>query len=426
MKREIPIPEIGESISSGVLTLWLKGDGDYVEEGEDLFELETDKATLAVPSPASGNLSILVAQDTEVKVGQVVASLELAEQRIMVEAPPAEETDEHLLSPAARRIVAENRLDPTDLKGTGKDGRILKEDALAALEAQGSPSAKAEERPPAQVDLPTPGAGRVEKRPAGGPPPAGGERRQVRRKMSTLRRRIAERLVEAKGHAAHLTTFNEINMSEVMSLRREFRDSFQEKYGVKLGFMSFFVKACCQALTAFPDVNAFIEGDEIIENHYYDIGIAVSTERGLVVPVLRDADTKSFAEIETEIASFAVRAREKKLTVNELTGGTFSITNGGVFGSLLSTPIPNPPQTAILGMHAIQNRPVAAAGTPLAGTPLGGTSAGGSAVDRIVLAPMMYVALTYDHRVIDGRDAVTFLRTVKELVEDPRRMLLQL
>jgi 2-oxoglutarate dehydrogenase E2 component (dihydrolipoamide succinyltransferase) len=397
MSEEIKVPEIGESITSGILTVWLKGEGESVSEGEDLYELETDKASLAVPSPSSGVLHIQVEADTEVSVGQVVATLDASAAGPVAEAqaketPSTPEPEEQpSFSPAVRRLVQEHALDPTMIKGTGKGGRLTKADVLQAIESQAevaSPQAK----PPA---------------PAPAVSAAGGDRRQTREKMTTIRRRIAERLVQSKQGAAHLTTFNEIDMQRVIDIRAEYRDQFEKKHGIRLGFMSFFVKACCGALKAHPVVNAMIDGEEIVTNHFYDIGVAVSTDRGLIVPVIRDADAKSFAEIERQITSFVTRAREKKLSVDELTGGTFSITNGGVFGSLLSTPIPNPPQSAILGMHAIQKRAVV--------------------IDDVIeVRPMMYVALSYDHRLIDGRDAVSFLVKVKQLVEDPRQMMLDL
>ncbi len=419
MSEEVKIPEIGESITSGILTAWLKQEGEAVSEGEDLYELETDKATLAVPSPFSGVLRIQVESDAEVTVGQVVATLEVAATLdtkatpiATAAAPPdktaAEATQEAeepaaavaagggpLLSPAVRRLVEEHALDPAAITGTGKGGRLTKADVLQVIEVQ------------ATASTPSPAAPVSEKVSPVAVPGAGQDRSQTREKMTTIRRRIAERLVQSKQSSAHLATFNEIDMQRVVDLRARYKDQFEKKHGTRLGFMSFFVKACCQALKAFPVVNAMIDGEEIVYNHFYDIGVAVSTERGLIVPVIRDADRKSFAEIESQIVSFVTRAKEKKLTVDELTGGTFTITNGGVFGSLLSTPIPNPPQTAILGMHTIQKRAVV--------------------IDDIIeVRPMMYAALSYDHRLIDGRDAVRFLVKVKQFVEDPQAMMLEL
>jgi len=423
MSQEVKIPEMGESITSGILAAWLKEDGEGVSEGEDLFELETDKATVAVPAPYSGVLHTRVEADSEVEVGQVVAVIDeqaagkeaagkeaagkeaAGEQKKAPEKGPEPETgrekeeaerERPRLSPAVRRIVEENDLDPAAVEGTGKDGRLTKEDALKA--AREAKSKESPQRPgPAQAEQPA----------APRPPQPPGERRRERVKMTPIRRRIAERLVQAKQGTAHLTTFNEIDMQRVADIRSRYKEAFERRHGVRLGFTSFFVKASCQALAAFPAVNAMIDGEEIVYNHFTDIGVAVSTDRGLIVPIIRDADRKSFAEIETEVSGFVARAKEKKITVDELTGGTFSITNGGVFGSLLSTPIPNPPQTAILGMHAIQKRPVVVD-------------------DQIVVRPMMYVALTYDHRLIDGREAVRFLYRIKEFVEDPNQMLLDL
>jgi 2-oxoglutarate dehydrogenase E2 component (dihydrolipoamide succinyltransferase) len=415
MIQEVTVPEVGESITSGILTAWLKEDGELVQEGEDLFELETDKATLAVPSPFSGLLHIAVEADTEVEVGQAIASIDTDGAPAEAEKKPAMDESassrvSQKLSPAVQRIVSEHGLDVSSIQGTGKDGRLTKADALQALDKAGNAAQEqAAGKPPKPRSKPQKDAAAAS---AAGPAqipetPSTAERRQTRTPMTSIRKRIAERLVQAKQNAAHLTTFNEIDMLRVTEIRRRYRESFQNRHDIKLGFMSFFVKACCQALSAFPTVNATLDGDDVVAHNYVDMGIAVSTERGLIVPIIRDADKKSFPEIEREIAGFVVRAGEKKLTVDELTGGTFSITNGGVFGSLLSTPIPNPPQTAILGMHAIQQRPVVVDG-------------------EIVVRPMMYVALTYDHRLLDGREAVSFLVRVKELVEDPDALLLGL
>ncbi len=439
MKQEVQVPEVGESVSGGILASWLKQSGDSVEEGDEIFELETDKATLAVPSPAAGTLEISVEEDAEVSVGQTVGYIDTEGAGAGSDgqsggaaadtgAPAAEGAAEAAdtaadagdreggaqdaggdLSPAVRRIVAEHNLDPASIKGTGKDGRITKEDALrAAKEAEGggkTAGAAAGTATGAGTATPTTGGG------SGSAPGAGakgaGDRPQRRVKMSTLRKRVAENLVASKQHSAHLTTFNEVDMSAVKELRVRYRDAFEKKYGVRLGFMSFFVKAAVAALQEFPEVNAFIDGEEIVYNDYYNIGVAVSTERGLIVPVVRSADRKSFGEIESEIISFGKRAQEKKLSPDELTGGTFTISNGGIFGSLLSTPIPNPPQTGVLGMHSIDERPVVVDG-------------------EIVIRPMMYVALTYDHRIIDGREAVRFLVKIKEQIQDPAQMLLEL
>ena len=406
MKEKVSVPKMGESVERGIIAVWLKADGEIVEEGDELFELETDKATLAVPTTVSGVLTRLAAEGDEVDVGQVVAEIDSDGTPT---AQPAGQSDRaantptataEALSPAVRRIVAENDLDPALIEGTGKDGRITKGDALAALKrvlensdgmknAQGTEAAE----PPTAAAQAAPAADNGED--------------QTRIKMTRLRKRIAENLVQAKQSSAHLTTFNEVDMSAVMAYRSTYREEFEKKHEVRLGFMSFFVRAAAAALAAHPVANAIIDGDDIVYNRRYNIGVAVSTERGLVVPVIRDADLKSFAEIESEIASFAVRARDKKITIDELTGGTFSITNGGVFGSLLSTPIPSPPQSAILGMHTIQKRPVVVD-------------------DEIVIRPMMYLAVTYDHRIMDGKDAVSFLVSIKKYVEDPRKLLLDL
>ncbi|NBB91349.1 MAG: 2-oxoglutarate dehydrogenase complex dihydrolipoyllysine-residue succinyltransferase [Spirochaetes bacterium] len=426
MKSDVVVPEVGESVSSGVLASWLKTEGETVSEGDELFELETDKATLAVPSPADGVLSIKVSEDTEVEVGQTVGIVDSegaaagttdADSAVAAADAPAaagadtdtgsSEHDIDVLSPAVRRVVTENNLDPSRISGSGKGGRILKEDALKSVEAQkaagvdggvaaddaGAAGREAAPAKPAPERKPQPAV------------PSGERRRRV--KMSTLRKRIAENMVASKQNAAHLTTFNEVDMSPVSSLRKTYRDEFEQKYEVKLGFMSFFVKAACAALAEFPEVNAFVDGEEIVYNDYYNIGVALSSERGLIVPVLRDADAKSFAEIEQQILDFIQRAQNRKIMPDELAGGTFTISNGGVFGSMLSTPIPNPPQTAVLGMHSIQQRPVAVDG-------------------EVVIRPMMYLALTYDHRIIDGREAVLFLGKIKGLIEDPRKMLLDI
>jgi 2-oxoglutarate dehydrogenase E2 component (dihydrolipoamide succinyltransferase) len=439
MKEKVLVPSVGESVTSGILTGWIKQEGQAVEEGEDLFELETDKATVAVPAPADGKLHILVEAGQEVDIGQVVGELDPAVQGSsgdsqVQEAPvgrkagpdgapgaegasaarraePAEE--EPRLSPAVRRIIREKGLSAAGLKGSGPRGRVTREDALraaaekeAAAGAQGGgKEAAAGAEKEAASGAEEGATGRERSDGTGRAPAAARTERQTRVPMSRLRRIVAERLVRARQETALLTTFNEIDMEAVIALRKRYGEQFEAKNGVRLGFMSFFVKTCCQALKRFPAVNARIEGEEIVYNNFYDIGVAVSTERGLLVPVLRDAEAMSFAEIESSILDLASRAREKKIAPDELAGGTFTITNGGVFGSLLSTPLPNYPQTAILGMHAIQSRPIAQDG-------------------QVVIKPMMYVALSYDHRLIDGREAVQFLVTVKNLIEDPQSLLL--
>ena len=413
MKEDVLIPSVGESITSGILTSWIKKEGEQVEEGEDLFELETDKATVAVPAPADGVLHIVIGEGQEVEIGQVVGELTLgagapsaapeaapaaesapttvSESTAVAEAPAGLED----LSPAVRRVVKEHGLSLSDLKGTGPKGRITKEDALKAAQAGKRGAAAPAEAKAAAAE------------PAAGRSAIPSSERQTRVPMSRLRQTIAQRLVQARHEIALLTTFNEINMEKVMDLRKRYGESFHKKHGVKLGFMSFFVTACCRALERFPAVNAMIDGREIVYNNFYDIGVAVSTDRGLVVPVLRDADGMSFAQIEASILDMAARARDRKIAPDELAGGTFTVTNGGVFGSLLSTPLPNYPQTAILGMHAIQKRPIAVD-------------------DQVVIKPMMYVALSYDHRLLDGREAVQFLVAIKSLIEDPQTLLLDI
>jgi 2-oxoglutarate dehydrogenase E2 component (dihydrolipoamide succinyltransferase) len=427
MKEDVLVPSVGESITSGILTSWIKREGEQIEEGEDLFELETDKATVAVPAPADGVLHILIEEGQDVEIGQVVGSLVVEGGASAVETAPiasqdgekrpggvasasasasmqaveSAATEQQNLSPAVRRIVKEHGLAAAELKGSGPKGRVTKEDALRAAEAKKrSPAVAANSGSTAAARSMIPRGDEVAQKAA-----IPVSDRQTRVPMSRLRRTIATRLVQARHEIALLTTFNEINMEKVMGLRKHYGEQFESKHGVRLGFMSFFVKACCRALQRFPGVNAMIDGGEIVYNNFYDIGVAVSTERGLLVPVLRDADALSFSEIEKTILDLATRARDKKIAPDELAGGTFTITNGGVFGSLLSTPLPNYPQTAILGMHAIQKRPIAVE-------------------DQVVIKPMMYVALSYDHRLIDGREAVQFLVTIKTLIEDPQALML--
>ena len=410
MAEPIKVPAVGESITEGVLARWLKKDGDTIRRGEPLYTLETDKATQDVPSPSDGVLSITVPEGSTVKVESVVGQIEKTGKAARAKpqkddkpAPAAEkkpvqkeeETAEPVAMPAARHLAAESGVDLHQVHGTGREGRILKEDVAHFLQQE-----KAPPPPPPQS------ASRPPEPPPGPPLARKPGERETRERMSTLRQRIATRLVEAQTTAAILTTFNEIDMSAVMALRSRFKEAFQKKHGVGLGFMSFFVKAAVEALKAFPIVNARIEGSDIVYAHCYDLGVAVSTERGLMVPVIRGCDAKSFSEIEKEIAALAQKARDGKISVADLQGGTFTITNGGVFGSLLSTPILNPPQSAILGMHAIQKRPIASE-------------------EQVVIRPMMYVALSYDHRLVDGREAVIFLVRIKELIEAPERLLLE-
>jgi 2-oxoglutarate dehydrogenase E2 component (dihydrolipoamide succinyltransferase) len=398
MSVEVKVPAVGESISSGVVSVWHKKSGEKVSAGDPLFTLETDKVSTEINADADGVLETLVAEGAEVKIGDVVATIEegagaqpekKTEKKSDVQKPaPPKET---VLSPAARRIVTEEKLDPQEIRGTGKDGRVMKSDAMAASQNRAAPR----EKPPAEKAKDD----HVEEKPVAQPESG----RFTRRKMSPLRRKIAAQLVMAQHTAAILTTFNECDMTAVQELRAKSQDSFTKKNGLKLGFMSFFIKAAVEGLKAVPSINSRIEGEDFIQNHFYDIGVAVGTERGLVVPVVRDADKKSFAELERDIAEFATKAREGKMKIEDLQGGTFTISNGGVYGSLLSTPILNPPQSGILGMHTIQKRPVAVG-------------------NEIAIRPMMYLALSYDHRAVDGKEAVTFVVTVKQCIEDPKKL----
>jgi len=408
MATEIKVPPLGESVTEGTVTRWLKKVGDSVKIDETLIEFETDKVTVDVPSPANGVLSEISAPEgTNVGVGGLLgviaegaagakpapaaaapaAKVEApkpAAAPAPVAAPAAADLDRS--GPAARKLVEENKLDAASIPATGKDGRLTKGDVLAAIET-GSAAAPAA--------APAPAAPRAD------------HPREQRVKMTRLRQRIAQRLKEAQNTAAMLTTFNEVDMTAILAIREAYKDGFEKKHGVKLGFMSFFVKACIAALKELPAVNAEISGDELIYKNYYDIGVAVGTENGLVVPVVRDADLMSFSDIEKQIGAYGKKARDGKLSMAELTGGTFTISNGGVYGSLMSTPILNTPQSGILGMHKTQKRPVAIG-------------------DKIEIRPMMYLALSYDHRVIDGREAVTFLVRVKDALEDPQRLLLDM
>ncbi|MBY0272556.1 MAG: 2-oxoglutarate dehydrogenase complex dihydrolipoyllysine-residue succinyltransferase [Alphaproteobacteria bacterium] len=385
--KDIVVPPMGESITEATVARWLKQKGESVKLDEPLVELETDKVTLEVSSPATGVLSEQLApQGASVNVGAIIGRVtEGVALAVSVPTPaskPAPQHEEEIpLSPSVRKLVAENQIDPRRIEGKGKEGRLTKGDVLTLLD-----KGKVEEEIVEKSVKPN-------------------DNRIERVRMSRLRQRIAERLKEAQNTAAILTTFNEVDMTNVMNLRVGLKESFEKKHGVKLGFMSFFVKACLVALKEIPAVNAEIEGDEIIYKNYYDIGIAVGTPQGLVVPVVRDANKKSFAQIEKDIADLGQKARDGKLSMQELQGGTFTITNGGVYGSLMATPILNPPQSGILGMHKIQERPVAIDG-------------------KIEIRPMMYLALSYDHRIIDGKEAVTFLVRVKECLENPERILL--
>lgn len=425
MKEEIKVPSVGESITTGVIVSWLKHNGDQIEEGDILFELETDKAVLEIPSTGTGTLEITVEEGTEVSIGQTVALLDSSQEsaqtsRTTPQEPSTAEDQANttqVLSPAVRRIIGEHKLDPKKIQGSGKGGRITKADAMRAVEQQGSVSPVAEEAPlPEQAPPPSPSPPEPEphrQAPSPVPPVVASPEQAVEQRrtemipMSTIRRKTAERLVRATQNSAYLTTFNEIDMHKVIDIRTHYKEEFQKEHGIKIGFVSFFVKACCQALKEFPCVNTQINGNDIMYKYFYDIGVAISIDQGLVVPNIRNADKLHFAEIEAMIASLAQRAREKKLLPDELTGGTFTITNGGVFGSMLSTPIPAYPQTAILGMHAIKKRPVVVD-------------------EKITIRPMMYVALTYDHRVIDGKDAVGFLARIRDFIEEPDKLLLEL
>jgi 2-oxoglutarate dehydrogenase E2 component (dihydrolipoamide succinyltransferase) len=405
---EIRVPTLGESVTEATIGKWFKHPGDAVAVDEPLVELETDKVTIEVPAPAAGVLSEIAAKDGEtVAVGAVLgqikdgagaaktatpAAAKPAAAPAAAAKPPASASDAPL-APSVRKISTESGLDASTVPGTGKDGRVTKGDMLAAIErAAAQPTPVAATAAAVQVRAPSPADDAV---------------REERVRMTRLRQTIARRLKEAQNTAAMLTTFNEVDMGHVMALRTQYRDLFEKKHGVKLGFMGFFVKACVQALKDIPAVNAEIDGTDIIYKNYYHIGIAVGTERGLVVPVVRDCDQKSLAEVEKTIADFGRRARDGALKIDELQGGTFSITNGGIYGSLMSTPILNAPQSGILGMHKIQDRPIAMAG-------------------KIEIRPMMHLALSYDHRVVDGREAVTFLVRVKELLEEPSRLVLDL
>ena len=419
MAVEVKIPEVGESITEGFLAEWSQPDGSVVAVEDPLLVLETDKITMTVNAEHSGKLKIMVPEGETVEVGQVVATIdtdvaaaaaptqesapapapeaEKGAPTVSAE-PPAQPADHSGLSPAVQRLVLEHQLDPATIEGTGKGGRILKGDVIRHLEARPADTAT-------PVSSEAPKAAEPERpRPQ---PVALPDQRQTRRPMSRLRQRLAERLVEVQQTAAILTTFNEADMSRVMALRSEYKEEFKKKHEIGLGFMSFFVKATVDALKAVPAINAYIDGEEIVTNHYFDIGVAVSTDKGLVVPVVRDADRLTMAEIEMSIADLARRAQERRLELSDLTGAVFTISNGGVFGSLLSTPILNPPGSAILGMHTIQKRPVAVG-------------------DEIAIQPMMYLAVSYDHRIIDGREAVTFLKRICECIEDPERMLLEI
>ena len=443
MSTEIRVPQLPESVADATLVAWHKQPGETIRRDENLADLETDKVVLEVPAPANGVVrEIRVKSGTVVTSGQVLAVIDegdtaatmpvkmsAAAMAAAAQAPakapaapiaaappaarPAAVTDGEAgrdggkLSPSVRRLVEENHLDPAAIPASGRDGRLTKADVVGFLDKKPAPAAPAAAPPPAATPAPAPApaaaAAPAARAPA--PPAPSGARAVQRVPMTRLRARIAQRLIEAQSTQALLTSFNEVDLTEVQALRARYKDRFEKQNGVKLGFMSFFVKACIEGLKRFPVVNASVDGNDIVYHEYYDIGVAVSTERGLVVPIVRDADSKGFAQIEKEVGDYARKARDGTIALGDLTGGTFTITNGGVFGSLMSTPIVNAPQSAILGMHKIQDRPMVVDG-------------------QVVVRPMMYLAVTYDHRIIDGREAVQFLVTVKEALEDPGRMLL--
>ena len=441
---EIKVPSVGESVTEALLAQWFKSDGDLVKKDEPLFVIETDKVTLEVISEAAGVLSIKVQEGETVAIGAVVGSIDTAAapkpaaapeapeiRETQPQAAPPEEPQEPApeapappapeplppqpisavarpsfgsddLAPSVRRLIAEKNLDPSQITGTGPAGRITKGDVvlfLEGLQAPAAPSASAPGDDTVQKPVETPPQPSFEKIQPG-------EERITRKPMSPIRQRIASHLLNAKQNTAMLTTFNDIDMTRVQSLRAQFKDSFKEKYGISLGMMSFFIKACVEALKEFPEVNAYIDDKDIVYHHYYHIGVAIGSQKGLVVPVIRHADQLNFAELEQAIVDFVKKIKENRLELSDLEGGTFTISNGGVFGSLLSTPILNMPQSGILGMHRIEKRPVAIE-------------------DQMVIRPMMYVALSYDHRIIDGREAVTFLKRIKECIENPERIMME-
>ena len=409
MTTEIRVPQLPESVADATLVAWHKQPGDTVSRDENLADLETDKVVLEVPAPLNGVIKeIRIQSGTTVTSGQVLAVID--EAASAAKAAPTASTvkesaeaakDAGKLSPSVRRLVEENKLDPGAIPASGKDGRLTKSDVVDFLGKQPNGGGRADHAAAGSAAPAARAPGPVAR------PSAPGGRTEQRVPMTRLRQRIAQRLVDAQSTQALLTSFNEVDLTAVQELRTRYKDRFEKEHGVKLGFMSFFVKACIEALKKFPVVNASVDGTDILYHEYYDIGVAVSTDRGLMVPIVRDADAKSFADIEKEIAQYAKKAREGTIAIEDLTGGTFTITNGGVFGSLLSTPIVNAPQSAILGMHKTQDRPMVVNG-------------------QIVVRPMMYLAVTYDHRIIDGREAVQFLVAVKEGLEDPGRMLLGL
>ena len=446
MLVEVKVPSVGESVTEALLAQWFKSDGDTVSKDEPLFVIETDKVTLEVVSEAAGALSIKVQEGETVAIGAVVGTIDTAaapkaaqppaaaqetekkekqpppaapaapapeapappaDETPPVEAPPAKPEsapdrppqDLDGLSPSVRRLIAEKNLDPARITGSGPAGRITKSDVILFMEGLQPPMPASGDQPPQKAD-PAPVQASAQTSAPGG-------QETTRKPMSPIRQRIASHLLAAKQNTAMLTTFNDIDMTRVMALRSEYKESFKNKYGISLGMMSFFIKACVEALREFPEVNAYIDNKDIIYHHYYHIGVAIGSEKGLVVPVIRHADQLSFAELEQAIVDFVNKIKDNRLELSDLEGGTFTISNGGVFGSLLSTPILNMPQSGILGMHRIDKRPVAID-------------------DQIVIRPMMYVALSYDHRIIDGREAVTFLKRIKECTENPERIMMEI
>ncbi|ANB01887.1 2-oxoglutarate dehydrogenase complex dihydrolipoyllysine-residue succinyltransferase [Ectothiorhodospira sp. BSL-9] len=441
MSTEVKIPQLPESVSDATIVSWHKRPGDAVQRDEILVDIETDKVVLEVPAPQDGVMGDIIEDEgSVVTAGQVIGHVEISEGKDSGDKDSGKKKsgkkdrgkdkqtekaaedasrssrdpsqDDPALSPAVRKLINEHDLDPGEIQGSGKGGRILKEDVVKHLEESDTPSAPAPQSRPETESGGTqaePASAPSEKKPST-PPTAStstaGGRTEKRVPMTRLRARVAERLVEAQQTAAMLTTFNEVNMKPVMDLRAQYKDRFEKRHGVRLGFMSFFVKAATEALKRFPEVNASIDGKDIVYHGYFDIGIAVSAPRGLVVPILRDTDTLTMSDVERSINEYGKKAESGNLSMEDLTGGTFTISNGGVFGSLLSTPIINPPQSAILGMHRIQERPMAENG-------------------QVVIRPMMYLALSYDHRLVDGREAVQFLVTIKDMLEDPARLLLE-
>ena len=397
MTIEIKVPVLPESVADASIATWHKRPGDKVERDEVIVDIETDKVVLEVPAPEAGILEEIIEEEGATVLGeQVIARLRVVavageatkDTTAATDAKADSKADDDTLSPAVRRLVAEHNIDAAKISGSGKGGRVTKEDVEAFIkEGRNKAAAAAAPATNAIANL------------------AQGERTEKRVPMSRLRKRVAERLLEAKNTTAMLTTFNEVNMGPIMELRKQYQEVFEKRHDVRLGFMSFYVKAVVESLKRFPEVNASLDGDDIVYHNYFDVSIAVSTPRGLVTPVLRDCDRLSLADIEKSIKELAIKGRDGKLTVDDMTGGNFTITNGGVFGSLMSTPIINPPQSAILGMHKIEDRPMAVNG-------------------QVVIQPMMYLALSYDHRMIDGRESVSFLVSIKELLEDPTRLLL--